>query len=314
MKKIKLGFIAFHPGSTNTLTKIIQECRRLNYEVYVYPFLEYAQKEWNEEKLYIDGLEFFNQIPKDLDILFYSAASNSIVENHIPLFCKENNITSISTVDIFWLTKDNLKTRFSVVPDVIITPEKRVKIMLEELNIHCRVENLGNPYFDISKSFKKELNNFSKSLAYISFPSSNAIMCETDDYSKKIMKELVEILKEDSSIDKLYLCLHPRESKDFVHKLMNNNEKLKDRILLNPYKNTTECCKYVDVIVGWNSTVLFEEYLRGKAVLFYENKEKLTEDLKDVNLLYEKKIEADLPENVVENYISLIHEIVKKNK
>lgn len=314
MKKPKIGFIAFHPGSTNTLTKIIDACKKENYEVYTYPFLNYAQKEWNQKKLYVDGMDFFNEVPKDLDILFYSAAANSIVETYIPIFCRENNIISISTVDIFWLTKENLLTRFSTIPDIIITPEKRVQNMLKELNMNCRVENLGNPYFDINKSLKKKLDNAKKKLCYISFPSTNAVMGNTDDYSKSIMRELVDIVKIDTSIQTLYLCLHPRESNEFALNLINENRDLKDKVILNPYINTTECCKHVDVVIGWNSTVLFEEYLRGKAVLFYKDKEQLVNDLRDINLLYNKKIEVDLPKNVVENYLLLINGLLNNKK
>lgn len=314
MKRHKIGFIAFHPGSTNTLTKIVHTCRDKGYEVYTYPFLEYAKVAWNEEKLYEDSMDFFLNVPKDLDIIFYCAASNSMVETYLPKFCKENNIISISTIDVFWLTKENLIQRFPTVPDIIITPEKRVEKMLEKLDLGCRVENLGNPYFDIDKSLKKELNNQDKTLAYISFPCSNDIMCDTAEFSKKIMNELVDIVKNDKTIRKLYLCLHPRESKEFTLNLINKNEELNNIVSINPYRNTTECCQHVDVIVGWSSTVLFEEYLRGKAVLFYEDKEQLKNDLGDVNLLYEKKIEADLPSNVLENYFKLIDELLLNRK
>ena len=113
-KKLKVGFIAFHPGATNTLTKIINQLRNEGHEVVCYPFLNYARDKWNvlDKSIYEDSPEFFDDLPTDFNAILYSSAADSYVENYLPLFCKKHNICCISTIDVFWINENELERRF----------------------------------------------------------------------------------------------------------------------------------------------------------------------------------------------------------
>lgn len=310
-KKLKLGFLAFHPGAANTLTKIIHQARLDGHDVYCYPFLPYAEEKWGVETLYTDGMDFFNTLPTDFDFFLYSSAAGSIVEKYLPIFCKKNNIISISTIDVFWITEKEIEMRFDKqsYPDIIITPEKSVADMIKNIGLPSKVFNLGNPHLEINKQEQRVIDDKNKSIAYISYPENNNILANSDKQSKIIMNELIELVREDDTIKQVYICLHPRESATFVKKLLLDNPDVSNRICLNPYISTTNCCIHVDVIIGVTSTVLYEEYLRGRAVLFYKNKEHMKKSLSKSNELYNQKLDFTLPINSVENILQLLQDL-----
>ena len=198
-EKLKVGFIAFHPGSANTLTKVIESLREENHEVYCYPFIDYARKEWKVNEIYGDTDDFFEKIPTDLDVLMYSPVGMAL-ENEVPAFCKKHGIKSIGTVDVFWLDKDIILKRFPVLPDIIITPEKSVETMIHELQLDVEVHNLGNPHLDIKKGTNRYIDNADKVFTYVSFPATDELISDTGEKSKEIMQELVKLVRKDKGI------------------------------------------------------------------------------------------------------------------
>lgn len=311
-KKLKVGFIAFHPGATNTLTKVLKQLRQDGHEVFCYPFLEYAKKEWDldDDTLFVDSMDFFNHIPTDFDAIMYSSAADSLVENHLPIFCKKHGIVCISTIDVFWLSEKELIRRFNTLPDILITPEQSVMNMIQDLEWEVDVYNYGNPHLEIEATADDTMDRANKIINYISFPNGNDILCDTADLSKQILTELLDIMKEESSIKQLYLSLHPRENHHFVEELLNQHAELTHRVTINPFENTTECCKRSNIIVGYSSTVLYEELLKGKSVVFYENKDQLKSALL-TDQHVKKEIDFEIPKNSVENIIHLLYSLKK---
>lgn len=304
---MKIGFLCFHPGAVNTLTKVIKELSKdKNNELFFFPFIEYAIHEWGLKDTYVhkDSPEFFECVPKDLDVLIYSSAADSFVEREIPSFCKVHGIVSISTVDVFWIDENEIKRRFKTKPDIIITPEKSTKEMIENLNWGVKVCNLGNPHLELEKTHDGSFNFENKVLTYVSFPSGNEIKCDTDELSKKIMKELIEISIKNPFVTKLYLAPHPRENLNYIKKVVDEYNNIIKKIEINPYKTTSECCLNSDIIIGHSSTVLYEEMLKGKPVIFYKDKFQLE------NLLNSRKItneiDFEIPTDSVKNIVHLI--------
>ena len=293
---MKIGFIAHHPGSANTLTNLIHQLgMREGNEIYAYGFIPYIESVWGKDCYYDDTtFSTTTDVPKDLDVLFYCAASNKPNENVIPRFCKENNIVSISIIDLFDLSDDNILTRYAYVPDVIITPDEITRQQLFRLGIPAFVLNLGNPHFDnftCKKKLDKKRTEFPITASYISYPASSDLLCDTAESSKEIIKELLSYIKNYPNIEKLYICTHPRESPEWLDNFLRENaDLLKGRIQLNPYENTTKACEDSDVIIGYNSTVLYEQAMSGKPVIFWSNAENLVEDL--------HAIEAITPPNI----------------
>jgi len=302
---MKIGFLCFHPGSVNTVTKVIKELKENEKcDLYYYPFIDYALKEWGIEghNVYQETEDFFDSVEKDLDILVYSPAAGSFIEDEVPEFCRSNNILSIGTIDIFWLEEKEIKRRFKNVPDIIITPEQSIKKMIDNFNWECDVLNLGNPHLEVKKVHNGDFKENNKVLNYISFPCSNALKCDTDEFSKEIMRELSSIIEHDTSIDTLYISTHPRENTDFVEHLMKFNNKIQ----LNPFRNTDEACDISDIIIGHNSTVLYEQMLKGKPVVFYKNKEELKRSIMSKKI--ENNVDFVLPKNCAKNIAKLIIE------
>lgn len=309
---MKIGFLAFHPGAVNTLTKVINELKKHDdCELFFYPFLEYAIKEWGLENkvIFEDSIDFFEILRKDLDVLLYSSAADSVVENMIPSFCRINGITSISTVDVFWIDEDEIKKRFKNKPDIIITPEKSVLQMIENLNWkNVKAYNLGNPHLEIQEEKEKKLTENEIVLNFISFPAGKEILCETDSKSKEIMKEISEVISSFSEIKKMYISPHPREKVQSIEEFIESLEsELRLKLEINPYNSTEECCENSSIIVGHSSTVLYEQLLKGRNVIFYKNKKDFRNKLENSDY---KKVDFILPKNCAKN----IAELVLKNK
>lgn len=305
---MRIGFLAFHPGAVNTLTKVIDELRKHDdCELFFYPFLEYATKEWELENqvIFEDSIDFFNILRSDLDVLLYSSAADSVVENMIPIFCESNGITSISTVDVFWIDENEIKRRFKNKPNIIITPEKSVLEIIENLNwTDVKAYNLGNPHLEIQVEKEKKLKKNGIILNFISFPAGNEILCETDFKSKEIIKEISEIMLNYSEIKKMYISPHPREKIQSIEEFIESlDSELTLKLEINPYNSTKKCCENSDVIVGHSSTVLYEELLKGKNVIFYKNKKDFKEKLKNNEF---QEINFTLPKNCSKNIVELI--------
>lgn len=312
---MKIGFLAFHPGAVNTMTKVINELKK-NEEcsLFFYPFLEYAVKEWDLEDntaIFKDSIEFFDLLNKDLDVLLYSSAAGSIVEEGIPEFCRKHKIKSISTIDVFWIDEEEIKRRFKSKPDIIITPEMSILEMIEGFNWDgVEVYNLGNPHLEIKRVQRKKRKNKELTLNFISFPNGNDILCETDPMAKVMIKEIAEVISELPNVKKMYISNHPRERIKPLEELIESLEnKLSKKLEINPYKSTDECCENCDVIVGYSSTVLYEQLLKGQNVMFYENKSSFKVDLENNKF---KEVDFKLPENCSEKIVELIMNNRKK--
>lgn len=140
---------------------------------------------------------------KDLDVLLYSSAAGSIVEEGIPEFCRKHKIKSISTIDVFWIDEEEIKRRFKSKPDIIITPEISILKMIEGFNWdEVEVYNLGNPHLEIKKIEKEKRKRKEFTLNFISFPNGNDILCETDPMGKVMIKEIAEVISELSNVKK----------------------------------------------------------------------------------------------------------------
>lgn len=305
---MKIGFLCFHPGSVNTVNKVIKELKKdKECELYYYPFIEYALKEWGIEghKVYEENEDFFEILNKDLDVLIYSPAAGSFIENEIPNFCKKYGIVSVGTIDIFWLKEEEIKRRFPITPDIIITPEVSIEKMIESFKWDCKVYNLGNPHLEVERVYDGKFKTHNKVLNYISFPNSNALKCDTDNLSKEIIRELVEIVEKDDSVEKMYISTHPREMEDFALLISRKCEK----IFLNPFPNTDEACKYSDIVIGYDSTVLYEQMLKGKPVIFYKSKTRTRDFLASE---IENEINFEIPKNSSESICKLIKSLKRQ--
>lgn len=303
--KLKIAFTALHPGSANTLTDIISTLREEGHEVYCYPLNEYIRDMWDSNEVYEDNLELFNRVPTDLDYFVYSPEASTVVDQNVCYFCQEHGITSVATIDIFWLTKANLIERFPVFPDFIITPEQTVVTMLEEIGATSKVLNLGNPYFK-SRSRVDKISKI-ETISLVSAPDCNGFNCDTQARLLGIFMELLEIVREIPTVKKIYICPHPRETRGSYNNILNNYNFGDIEVKFNDIGSTYDCCNIVDVVVGDCSTALFEQVLNNKAVYFYETKEDMKHSLLNLDL-YKIPYDFELPENALESIISFLKE------
>lgn len=307
---MKIGFIAHHPGSANTLTNLIHHLKlKEGNTLYAYGFIPYVETVWGKG-CYYDDTTFSTDldVPKDLDVLFYCAASNKPNEDAIPAFCKRNNIVSISIIDLFDLSDENILARYKHAPDVIITPNEATRQQVLRLKIPSFALNLGNPHFDSFTDFKVPKPSKKENLiaSYISYPASHDLLCDTAESSKEIIQELAHYVSEHTNIDTLYICTHPRESTEWISRFLTESEvQLNGRIRLNPFSNTTDACAVSDVVIGDNSTVLYEQSMTGKPVIFWSNAKNLSVALSDITAIQPPSIH--ITENATNKVLTFLY-------
>ena len=306
--KMKFGFVAMHPGSANALSPIIEKLTDGINEIHLFPVSAYAKNLWKTSAVYNNKKSITNLIPKDLDFLLYSPVGGIESEINLVNHCKENNITSIAVLDIFWNSNTELRKRFLTQPDIIITPDESTAIQLKQIGVASEIHALGNPWFKVNTYYKP--SSKIKSIAFISVPVGLSNECRTHIKTLDVLRKIIDNDRLLIDLESIVICKHPRElDTDIVELINKSNTKL--NLELNNKFNTTDACSSVDAVVGVNSTVLVEEFLKGNNVIFHSSIEETIHLLNNPQFIshYNEDIQVvpDALNNIVGLMVSKLH-------
>lgn len=261
---MKIGVWAHGPGSVNTITPLLKKLNQ--HELFYFPFHDFAATEWGSSVQYDPNNPPYDLlIDNKIEVVIFGTGSCHKVETEVAEFCEENGIISISILDIFWGSKENLKMRYESSPDYIITPNQKSADACKGLFPRPVVLPLGNPHFDRLFEFEKQKDERTGgpyTVAFISSPSDSSSSSET---SLEAQKMLFWLLEYPDLVSQLTFFPHPRENLLFIEHVIERyaNVEIKKGV------NTLQEALKSDMVAGVNSTVLYESLIIGKPTLLY---------------------------------------------
>lgn len=261
---MKIGVWAHGPGSVNAITPLLKGLK--HHELCYYPFHEFAATEWGTNMQYDPNSPPYNLlIENGIEVVIYGTGSGHEVETEVARFCEGNGIVSISILDIFWGTEENLKVRYENLPDYIITPNQKSADVCKKLFPTQKVLPLGNPHFDRLFEFEKQKDERTGgpyTVAFISSPSDTSSSSETSLEAKRMLLWLLEY---PDLVSRLTFFPHPRENLLFVRNVMGKYDNIEIKKSVDTLKDALKS----DMVAGVNSTVLYECLIIGKPTLLY---------------------------------------------
>lgn len=198
-------------------------------------------------------------------------------------------VGAISVCMLDWF--GNYRNRFPEMPDLVMAPHPRVvEEMRQEGFDTTRVVVLGNPHFDRLKHFRySPPNGPKKKVVFYSQPLEKHGVRPTEKQALLALVSALESLREEGWEFELVLRPHPREDKAWLEKWL--------EIL--PYASWNEGGESLlpaleaSIVVGVNSTPLYEAMWLGIPTVFYRGDGMLLEDeIRDI-LTGKKKFSPD---------------------
>lgn len=206
--------------------------------------------------------------------VFGSSIGKNTIEKKIFPFTRKNTIPSVCILDFwtnYWQRFSAHKKDFRYFPDYICVMDRRAKReMIRQGFKEKTIFVTGNPYFDIFTKHISGKNEDPRRILFISQPLSEDMAHVIDDYGydeKRALKDALEVLAKLNLPYRAVIRLHPREKKG-KHDML-----LKKNIFPAVYdneKNLEKSLSRAGIILGMNSTVLFQAALAGKRVISYQ--------------------------------------------
>lgn len=281
-KKRKIGFIAHGPASANSLHPIIQELKD-EFDIHCYAYHPYVAKLWNCPLL---EPTYYPETFAVMDLVVYGTGSGHDIERLVPMNSMKHGIPSISILDCFWASEENLNERFTYPPTYLVVPNQKTKETIERLQIMnpAHVYPFGNPHFDrlekyVSKNIeiKKPMN-----IVFYSQCTDSSNYSTTHPLCKEALNMLCTYRESHSeSIEQIFVTPHPREDIIWLQNFSKNHS-----VALLPNEKSMDLLLYTDVSVGVSCTLQYEALIIGKPTIFYREPNTL---FKELDLLLEKK-------------------------
>lgn len=266
MEQVKIGFLAHSPAAANSAYPLITELNNQpNVELYLYPYHPYASKLWNHPEL--DPTTPYPASMCNLDILVYGTGSGHAVEVGVPDFGKRHGIKTISILDVYWSTDENIQQRFPTPPDYLVVPNQiayeqiiRVGLMPKD-----NVLPLGNPHFDRLHTYIKDYSvEYPLTVSFFSQCSTAADFSDPPKEVQDALLALVDIVEQyPEYIDRVYVVPHPRENTVWL-KTHCNHPKVKFTMT-----DSTDLLLTTDVSIGVACTLQYEAQMIGKPTVFF---------------------------------------------
>lgn len=267
-----ISFIAHGPGSANALLPIINKLKN-KIDVNLIALHPFVSQLWgceiSSEKEYYESFNISH-------LIVYGTGSGNELEINVSSLARASNIKSISVLDLFWFSEENLKMRFPVAPDVIITPDFISSCRVES-ELDSVVLGLGNPHFDRLKKYDRSGLNKNKEnlkVAFVSQCSGTGDSSDTMEEGKEALKSLIELMHTTNIIESITLCPHPREDTTWLNKMAN-----KHNLNFSLHESFKECLQS-DLVVGVNCTLQYECKIIGIPTVFYKSKNQLVTQIR----------------------------------
>lgn len=299
----RIACIAHGPGSANAIKPIIEPLKKKN-KIELYAFHPYVSKVWGVgETKEEDYIKIFQE---EYDLIIYGTGSGNKKELLVPMLAKERGIKTVSILDGFWMTGENLKWRYHNKPDIVIVPDLNSKdlIIKEKIMEEERIKALGNPYFDRLSKHKKNNLEIKKPLNIVFFSqvSTNLDYSDTSSKSKEAILKLIKIKEEGDTINEITVTAHPRENDNWI-----KEQEEKGLIKYEKEKGSFELLLENDINIGVNCTLQYESIIIGKPTIFYESYDELSNKLKNIKKINNDRVEWDF--DATEKVTAFINEI-----
>jgi len=257
-------------GSGNALFPVIKKLSQdINLMIRVFA-AKHSKKVFREQGIpftNLDNKDFNKELDFKPDMIVTGASMRNCIEKEAILFARNNRIKTITILD-FW---SNYWQRFTTaeekditfLPDYIfVMDDIAKKHMITEGFPENKLIVSGNPYFDTFEISKKREDGFNTdSILYVSQPVYQNGYYKTE-YS--IFENILSVISKLEKKNKIIIRPHPKDA-------FGAYVKYKDEtIIIDDKKNIKELIKSCDIVVGKNSTVLFEAVFTGKLVISYQ--------------------------------------------
>lgn len=264
-----IGMVAHAPASANVLYPIYLKLLSLGIDVVVYSYHSYVTNLFQLDSTYLleNG---YSPIDKELDILLYGTGSSNEIEVNLPIFCRENNILSISILDMPTITKESVIQRYHTLPNKIYVPNELTKQSIESVYPQIAVFVTGNPHTErlIEYVETRKLQD-DLTIVFISQCSTAENYSDTDNSLKELLETSIAYFTvKDIRVKEFIIVPHPRENTFYFEEYISQH---KDEI---PFSIRISCRNkdgnyYLantsnTLMVGVHSTIIYESGLIGK--------------------------------------------------
>jgi len=263
-------FVSQDLGSGNALAPVIKKIINKD-EISVRVFAtKFSKKIFQDLDIAFTDLDvgiFENAVDNKPDLIVTGASMLDSVEKQAIHWAQKNGIKTLTVLD-YW---GNYWYRFTVsgrrapeaLPDSILVPDDFARDQMVEKGFPTgKLTVTGNPYFDSFSFLKKQKqNNDITSILFISQPVYKNGRYLTD--IKKPLDVIQTVLKINQSVN-LVIKPHPKENSDYYGNIKS------DRVKIHWGKDIKPLIRESDIIIGTDSTALFESVFSGKPVISYQ--------------------------------------------
>lgn len=266
----RIAFMAHGPASGNVLKPLIERCRTdAHFSIDLYAFHPYVAALWQCEER--DKETYLSLFEVPYDYLFYGTGSGHDMELMAAYHAKEHQITSVSILDAFWSSVDNLRLRFKHAPDVLIVPEEssRKNVIEHRIMPADKVFAFGNPHFDRLKAYQMTFPDPTPPYDIVVFsqPSATSDYSDTAEEVKACLQALRDLHKTTTLINSITVTPHPREDTTWLTTFCRENQ-----YVLETKQTSFAVLLETDISVGVDCTLQYEALMIGKPTIFYQDK------------------------------------------
>jgi glycosyltransferase involved in cell wall biosynthesis len=263
--KKSILFVSRDRGSANALIPVLKALRSQGDLSLQTAAEKYSIKAFKDEGFEIIDLSAERLKMNRPDLIVTGASMLDSLEKKVIRWAGKGGIKTITLLDYwghYWhrFTISGDKD-FNALPDLILVPDESAKAeMIKAAFPKGRLKVTGNPYFDSFIRPKEELPRPVRGILYVSQP-----VYKDASYHSDILK-IKEVIRVIQSIDRdleMVVKPHPKENPTDFSKLgpgVKIDRGTGVKVLLQAY----------DLLIGTDSTVLFEAALSGKPVISYQ--------------------------------------------
>ncbi|MBN2435953.1 MAG: UDP-N-acetylglucosamine 2-epimerase [Spirochaetes bacterium] len=268
--KRKILFVSQDQGSGNALYLVIKKLEKeenLSIKVFAAKQSKKIFRDHNISFTKIENTDFNRQLDFKPDLIMTGAGMRNSIEKEAILYGRNNQIITITLLD-FWshywerFTIDG-KNDVSSLPDYIFVMDNIAKDqMISEGFPKNKLVITGNPYFDTFKILHDKNENVrTDSILFISQPEYQKGCYQTDT---RLFEDLLDTIHELDEKVKIIIRPHPKDIIETYTKYASEN------IIIDAKTDAKKLIDLNDIIIGKNSTLLFEAVFRGKFVISYQ--------------------------------------------
>lgn len=210
-----------------------------------------------------DILSFIEKV--NPSVVVNERSSGIDIQNKITKFCKEKNIFNCSILDF----PGNYIERFTEKPNLIFVPSDEIKKEMQSLGFKKdTIYVSGNPSFENLPKINKETKTDNITILFVSQP----LLKYNIHNEFKIFNEFYNLIEDNFKHFKLDIKLHPQNR-------LSSWENFIDKNYNASFVEDIEYSKY-DLIIGYNSTVMYRSSYMGIPTIFYKDMNKQLESYK----------------------------------